>query len=1270
MKSCPACQSSDVRFREKRNDWICDHCDHIWRPDVTASTPNAPDKTPLRIFLSYGRQDAKELAERLAVDLAAEGHEIWLDTRKIQPGASWQHDIADGLRSSQVVIALMSPHSVRTRASTPSLDGTDSVCLGEIAYALFNPPPQPVIPVMAAPCEPPLAIYHLDYVELTRWRDSDSQYRDGLDRLLQFVTAVREKREPQYRRWYHQLQPWDFAAFLHDKRKDFTGREWLFEEIDAWRLQSGAHRVLLVTGDPGVGKSAIVAELVHHNRNGQVIAYHCCQSDTQATLEPWRFVRSVAAMLASRLPAYASQLDVPAVRDCLSEESTRNDPGSAFERGILAPLEALPAATDGVRYILIDALDEALVLAGSGTIVDLLSSRIDRLPAWLRIVATTRKEPAVLRQLQGLPARELRADDDRNLDDLDAYIRTRLASSRLQAELRRAAAAGSTHDLALFADKAVDVLKARSGGNFLYVRQALDGLEQPPDDQGRRPFSLERLDDLPMGLTGMYELFFRRQFGRTAERYGDVKAILEVACAAREPMTADLLASSAGLDVRREFPQRWRSLAPYLPARMGTRGETAYSPFHKSLIDWLTSEDTVRNSDFGILAEEGHTRLADQGWQEYQRGVESLSDYQLRHLPHHLMATYRQQDFLTLLTDFEYLQRRVRAGQVFELVLDLLAATGVFSDVQKQSLDLWYSFVRANAPFLSQHPECFFQQAYNEPQQSPVSLAAQERWTNAIASAESNAGRRRAVPLAFLEWINRPRDWQPSACLMTLSGHGDVVRCVAATPEGSTILSGSWDHTIRIWDSRTGACRKVLSGHGGFVEGIAVTPDGLTAVSGSDDHTVKVWDLQTGACRLTLTGHTAVVRDVAITPDGQTAVSASDDLTIRIWDIRAGTCRRVLTGHERWVYGVAISHDGSTIVSGSADKTIKIWDGETGQCRRTLTGHTETVRRLALANDGNMIVSGSSDFTVRVWDGATGACRHILAGHQWSVWSVAVTPDGLTAVSGGRDNAILVWDLATGTQRRSLIGHSRSVGAVALTQDGRFVISGSSDQTVKIWDGQQDSVQQSAAGHRDIVWGIAVTADLSTVVTGSLDETIRIWDVASCECRSSIGGNLGWIVGVAITPDGSTIVSGSDDHTVRIWNGADQTCRAVLRGHQGWVRRVGISADGAIVVSESDDESVRVWDARSEACTAVFAIGSEGARSAWASVSKASTFRTSAPEGKLLHFLESAPEGVSVPLTAPGPFHRVCGPLIHGTFLAFTANGNALWFRIRRQPPL
>ncbi len=1320
MQTCPACQSTEIRFREKRSDWICDACDHRWQDDSTpaeSAGDTGPLKGPLKIFLSYGRHDAQELAEKLAVDLASQKHEVWLDTRRILPGESWQHEITDGLRSAQLVIYLMSPHSVRTRHSPESTDGLDSVCLGEIAYALFNPPPRSIVPVMAAPCEPPLAIYHLDFVELTRWRDSESQYRAGFDRVLQFIDVARQKKPPRYRRWFHQLQPWDFASFLYDKRKNFTGREWLFDEIDAWRAASDAQRVLLITGDPGIGKSAIVAQLVHHNVGGSVIAYHCCQSDTRATLEPWRFVRSIAAMLASRLPEYAGQLDLPAIREILSEENCRQDPGSAFDRGILTLLETLPAPGEGVRYILIDALDEALAVSG-GTIIDVLSSRLSRLPGWLRLVATTRKEPAVLARLKGLPARELRADDPHNLADLQRYIRHRLATPNLQEELARVAReASAATSVAALTERTIQALTTRSGGNFLYVRQALDGIEQLPDSHGQRPFSLDRLDDLPAGLSGMYDLFFRRQFGPQAERYGDVKPILEVICAAREPVTEQLLASAAGLDLRKEFPQRARLLAQFLSARTGPSGETTFAPFHKSLTDWLTHDDTVRDSEFAILVEAGHARLADHGWREFQSGVNNLSAYQLRQLPRHLLETGRHDDLLDLATDFDYLARCVETGQVLALVVDFVEIRDIFPPVRNSLFDPWFYFVRHNAPFLAEHPEFFFQQAYNEPVESPVSQAAQNRWVDLQSKREP----RHAVatlPPAFLEWLNRPAHWEPTACLMTLQGHIGSVFSVALSADGRAIVSGSKDQALKVWDAGSGVCRRTLQGHTALVSSVAFSADGRTIASGSEDNVLKIWDAESGACRATLLGHIGPVNGVALSVDGRTIVSGSTDKTVRIWDADTGNCLQTLQGHAYLVTSVALSGDARTIVSGSWDKTLKVWDAESGTCRQTLRGHAGPVDSVAFSADGRTIVSGSEDKTLKVWDAEIGSCRQTLQGHSYSVTSVAVSADGRTIVSGswdktlkiwdatctardqafqrhfdkvtsaavsadGRtfvsgswDKTLRVWDVESVACRHTLEGHTERVYSVALSGDGRTIISGSGDATLKVWRADSGVCVKTLKGHSDSVSCVTVSADAKTIVSGSADSTVKLWDAESGACRSTLRGHPNMVTSVALSVDGRTVVSGALDRTPKIWDSESGACRQTLQGHTGAIDCVALSADGRTIVSSSWDETLRVWDVESGACRATFSWDSADAHAVWRGVGRLDELGRLSTEGGPLQYPRrvlpnerrtDATTDAATCLIAPGNFAQAWGLLAGDTILAFTANGEAHWFRLRRR---
>ncbi len=172
---------------------------------------------------------------------------------------------------------------------------------------------------------------------------------------------------------------------------------------------------LAIVGDPA---RKLVAEMIHRNPGGQVLAYHVCRADDPETLRPATFVMSLAGMIAGRLPAFADLLEAPQFRELFDPSSVSSRPGHVFDQGLIAGLHQLPAPSGGVGYLLIDALDEALTLrAGEVNLVTLLSPRVERFPPWLHIVATTRREPDVLNRLSGLRAASIDAHRQDNLDD-------------------------------------------------------------------------------------------------------------------------------------------------------------------------------------------------------------------------------------------------------------------------------------------------------------------------------------------------------------------------------------------------------------------------------------------------------------------------------------------------------------------------------------------------------------------------------------------------------------------------------------------------------------------------------------------------------------------------------------------------------------------------------------------------------------------------------------------------------------------------------------
>ena len=82
--------------------------------------------------------------------------------------------------------------------------------------------------------------------------------------------------------------------------------------------------------------------------------------------------------------------------------------------------------------------------------------------------------------------------------------------------------------------------------------------------------------------------------------------------------------------------------------------------------------------------------------------------------------------------------------------------------------------------------------------------------------------------------------------MRTLEGHSSALAAVALSGDGTRIVSGSFDRTVRVWDAQSGECLRTLEGHSDWVKSVALSGDGTRIVSGGLDDTVRVWDAQSG----------------------------------------------------------------------------------------------------------------------------------------------------------------------------------------------------------------------------------------------------------------------------------------------------------------------------------------------------------------------------------------------------------------------------------------
>jgi WD40 repeat protein len=112
---------------------------------------------------------------------------------------------------------------------------------------------------------------------------------------------------------------------------------------------------------------------------------------------------------------------------------------------------------------------------------------------------------------------------------------------------------------------------------------------------------------------------------------------------------------------------------------------------------------------------------------------------------------------------------------------------------------------------------------------------------------------------------------------------GDEIYAVAYSPDGKQVLTGGFDHLVRLWDIETGMELHEFSGHTDPIISVAFSPDGKNALSGSADGTARLWDVTTGVELRRFGGHTSGVEVAAFSPDGKYVLTGSDDGAARLW---------------------------------------------------------------------------------------------------------------------------------------------------------------------------------------------------------------------------------------------------------------------------------------------------------------------------------------------------------------------------------------------------
>jgi cytochrome c len=248
-----------------------------------------------------------------------------------------------------------------------------------------------------------------------------------------------------------------------------------------------------------------------------------------------------------------------------------------------------------------------------------------------------------------------------------------------------------------------------------------------------------------------------------------------------------------------------------------------------------------------------------------------------------------------------------------------------------------------------------------------------------------------------------------NAAEQVLRFHADAVNAVVLLRDGRAATAGA-DGRIAIWTSGSAEPDAVLEGHTAPIAALAVSPDGATLASASWDHTVRLWPLAGGVPRV-LEGHTQNVNGLAFAPDGRTLVSVSYDQSVRIWPLSDSSAATVIVMPSP-LNAVAVGSDGE-IVAGGADGKLYFLTGA-GAAAGEVAAGPRPVISIAISPDGALVAAAGIGGSIAVINRKTRGLARTLVGPGLPVWSAAFLPDSRTLLTGGADNIIRRWNAVTG----------------------------------------------------------------------------------------------------------------------------------------------------------------------------------------------------------------------------------------------------------------
>ena len=561
-----------------------------------------------------------------------------------------------------------------------------------------------------------------------------------------------------------------------------------------------------MSGDPGIGKSAITASIAREcKRNGVLWAQFFINRNDARTVDPQLFFPSIAKQMSASSPAveHAIQEVLKAQPHLMNEDISKDQAIGLFVNTISVASKSCPTLP---VVIVIDALDETDIKRLSDT-AQVFSQVLVNLPRNAKVFISSRVESVIRDNFApetNTWVRHMHLSAEKSIEEVTKFLEGKVAQIMKEHHL----------NWAQWGKERMEKLCAQASGLFIWAVTAIAYLRAQIEESGTEGLDtvLDELNANGMhNIDTLYLTILKRTYqGESGPwRYQRFQRIMGAILVQQSPLCVDDLKGLLDLKNPRnrapaDIEHFVRRLRTVVVAGAGEIDGRTIPRVHRSFSDFVTSagaEDfriDPTNSD-GELAIQCIRQL-DQLWafrKSAQLSMPAQLPYAVSHWSSHLT--------------------RVVGVKVQEAGGDADSLSTNAEDVVLESEN-------------------------NAGTQGTVERTEKRSHTGADVYCITVSPDGRRIAFGLGDGSIRLRDIQTGdKVLPTMLGHTGHVFFVAFSPDGTRLLSASGDNTIRIWNSATGAMAlDPLEGHEGEVNWAVFSPDGRRIVSASDDNTIRI----------------------------------------------------------------------------------------------------------------------------------------------------------------------------------------------------------------------------------------------------------------------------------------------------------------------------------------------------------------------------------------------------------------------------------------------